>query len=136
MVYDNTDEENYVHQVFKLAKSKNARIHLLKKDSVPVGFVALSAKPFSEVPSVKIEYLFTSSLYRKIVFQELGDRPLRISEYLLGHAISITDGASRLIPLRYLSLQLANDRLEHFYVHYGFTRVEGTDWMSIVLPLD
>lgn len=134
--YDNQDERNYVGQTFRVAKGKSARIHLLKKDEIPVGFVALAIKPFNKVPSVAIEYLFTSQPYRKKPYDDLGEPPQRISEYLLGYAISIADEASRSIPLRYLSLQLADDGLERFYSQYGFQRLQGTDWMSIALPLE
>lgn len=133
--YGSSNERNYAEQVFKIAKGKNARIHLLKMDEIPVGFVALAIKPFNDVPSVAIEYLFTSQPYRKTLYEDLGEPSQRISEYLLGYAISIADKASEVIPLRYLALQLADDGLERFYAPHGFQRPQGTDWMSIKLPL-
>jgi hypothetical protein len=58
--YGNQDERNFVDQIFGLGRKKQAGIHLLKNGNDPYGFIALSIKDFNEVPSVKIEYLFTS----------------------------------------------------------------------------
>jgi hypothetical protein len=134
-VYANQDERNFVNQVFGFARSKNTRIHLLKEDNSPLGFVALSVRNFNDVPSVIIEYLFVSLPYRGRPYPNLSDQPLRVSEYLLGQAISMANNAWSIIPLRYMALNLADNCLESLYSRHGFDRVEGTDsWMFLVLP--
>lgn len=134
-VYASPDERNYVHQVFSIARSKNVRIHLLKHGHTSLGFVALSIRSFNDVPSVIIEYLFVSSPHRSTPFPGLSDQPLRVSEYLLGQAISMASALWKIVPVRYLALNLADNRLEQFYSRYGFDRVTGTDWMFLVLPV-
>lgn len=117
-VYANQDERNYVEQVFGFARSKNTRVHLLKENDNPLGFVALSLRNFNDVPSPHIS-----------------DPPLRVSEYLLGQAISMANNAWSVLPLRYMALNLADDSLEQLYSQYGFYRVEGAgSWMVLVLP--
>jgi len=133
--YANQDERNFVYQVFGIARSKNTRIHLLKEDTIPLGFVALSLRNFNDVPSVIIEYLFVSVPYRGRPYPKLSDQPLRVSEYLLGQAISMANNAWSIIPLRYMALNLADDCLEPLYSRHGFDCVEGTkSWMFLVLP--
>jgi len=135
LAYANQDERNYVEQVFGFPRSKNTRIHLLKEDNSPLGFVALSVRNFNDVPSVIIEYLFVSVPYRGRPYPNLSDQPLRISEYLLGQAISMGNNAWSILPLRYMALNLADDYLEKLYRRNGFTLVEGTtSWMFLVLP--
>jgi hypothetical protein len=131
----NQDERNYVEQVFGFARSKNTRIHLLKEDNNPLGFVALSVRNFNDVPSVIIEYLFVSVPHRGRIYPDLSVQPLRVSEYLLGQAISMANSAWSMLPLRYIALNLADDCLEKLYSQYGFYRVEGAgSWMVMVLP--
>jgi hypothetical protein len=132
--YDNNDERNLVNQIFRVGRNKQAGIHLLKNGTEPYGFIALAIKNFNELPSIKIEYLFTSLSYRGIQYPDLGDQPRRVSEYLLGHAILLANAASSMFSVRNLFLQLADDRLEPFYTEYGFTRTIGTDWMFLILP--
>ena len=134
-VYANQDERNYVEQVFGFARSKNTRVHLLKENDNPLGFVALSLRNFNDVPSVIIEYLFVSASYRGRPYPHISDPPLRVSEYLLGQAISMANNAWSVLPLRYMALNLADDSLEQLYSQYGFYRVEGAgSWMVLVLP--
>src|SRR5450631_1507220 len=85
--YANANEQNYVRQVFGLAQNKNASVHVLQNENKPCGFLALAVKPYNDVPSIYIEYLFTSAQFRGLVYEDLGDPPRRISQYLLGHAI-------------------------------------------------
>jgi len=132
--YSDADERNYVRQVFKFAQNKAARIHVLKDDDAPCGFVALSIDTFNNVPSINIAYLFTSAQYRKRTYTELGEPPKRISEYLIGRALLMAVDISKKVPLRYVALQLAADRHEALYRQYGFERAAGTNWMSLVLP--
>jgi hypothetical protein len=90
---------------------------------------------FNDVPSVIIEYLFVSAPYRGRPYPNLSDQPLRVSEYLLGQAISMANSAWSMLPLRYMALNLADDCLEQLYSRYGFYRVEGAgSWMVMVLP--
>lgn len=133
--FANQDERNYVNQVFGFARNKNTRIHLLKEDNIPLGFVALSVRDFNDVPSVIIEYLFVSVPYRGRPYPSLSDEPLRVSEYLLGQAISMSNNAWSMLPLRYMALNLADDSLAKLYSQHGFDRVEETgSWMFLKLP--
>lgn len=132
--YGNPDEQNYVRQVLQLAHKKAAKVHVLKKDGVPCGFVALSIDNFNEVPSIIIEYLFTSVPYRKQTYPELGEPPIKISQHLIGQALRMAADIATKVPLRYIALQLATDRHEALYSPHGFIRDEGTNWMSQVIP--
>jgi hypothetical protein len=132
--YDNPDEQNYVRQVFQLAHKKAAKVHVLKIDGTPCGFVALSIDNFNDVPSIVIEYLFTSVPYRKQIYPELGEPPIKISEYLIGQALLMAADIATKVPLRYIALQLATDRHEALYSSHGFIRTEGTNWMSQIIP--
>ena len=132
--YDSPDERSYVRQVFQRARKKAVRIHLLKKDGVPCGFIALSIDDFNDVPSIIIEYLFTSVPYRRQAYLELGESAIKISEYLIGQVLCMATEISARVPLRYLALQLATDRHEALYKPHGFIREEGTHWMSQIIP--
>ena len=131
--YGNADEQDYVRQVFKLANKKAARVHVLRNDDVPCGFVALAIDDFNKVPSIIIEYLFTSVPFRKLTYPELGEPPIKISEYLIGQVLDMATDIAAKLPLRYIALQLATDRHEALYNQHGFTRTEGTNWMSLVI---
>jgi hypothetical protein len=128
--FASSDEENYVRQIFSRARSKKIKIHVLKNDDSPYGFVALAIANFNDVPSIIIEYLFTSEPYRKQTYPELGETPLKISEFLIGKTIEMAEDITNKVPLRYIALQLAAERLEALYEPYGFRRTEGTNWMS------
>ncbi|MEI6705312.1 MAG: hypothetical protein WCL71_17550 [Deltaproteobacteria bacterium] len=134
--YTNEDERALVRQVFNLAASKGARVHVLSESNIPCGFVALSIKNYNKVPSVCIEYIFTSSQYRKVQYPDLGDTPLKISEYLLGYAILSALEIGKKVPLRYVFLQLGSDHLERFYSRHGFSEVDNEGWMSLDIPSD
>jgi hypothetical protein len=130
--FTSADEQNFVRQMFQLAHKKSVRVHVLKIDGRPCGFIALSVKDFSDVPSFIIEYLFTSAQYRGVSYPELGDVPLRISEYLLGQAILMATDIHSKIPLRNIALQLGYDYLEPFYTRHGFSRAPAPNWMYMV----
>ena len=124
------DERNYIHQVVGQAQAKQSKIHVLKNDGIPYGFVALAVDKFNEVPSIFIECLFTSKPYRKLTYADLGETPLKVSQYLIGKTIEMAVDVASKVPLRYIALQLADERLETLYESHGFKRTEGECWMS------
>lgn len=130
------DERNYAHQIFGCARSKRAKIHVLKNDGTPYGFVALAIDHFNEVPSIFIDYLFTSEPYRKLTYPDLGETPLKVSQYLVGKTIEMAVDVTNKVPLRYIALQLADERLASFYDKHGFKHADGLPgWMSQTIPV-
>ena len=136
LIYADQDERNLVRQLFRQASNKQVHIHILKKANIPYGFVALSIKEYNEVPSLRIDYLFVSSQYRRQgPLSDLGESPpLRISEFLLGRAIQIAINISSKVPLRYIHLQAVDDWLQKFYERNGFSLDNKEGWMSMDTP--
>jgi len=132
--YADEHERGIVRQIFALASNKQSRIHVLSNGTTHIGFVALSVKNYNSVPSVCVDFIFTSSQYRGIKYPELGDTPFKISEYLLGHAILTALDIGKKVDIRYVCLQLGSDHLEKFYSRHGFSEVDNKGWMSLDIP--
>lgn len=124
-------ERQYVKQLAKQALAEKLRIYMLTDDNRNhLGFIALSVGTISGVPPcIIIDYLFTSLPYRKKSFPELGD--LTLSQYLLGVSLQIAQQINRYVPVRYLALQPAHEKLERFYCNLGFTRLNKKEWMFL-----
>lgn len=131
LCFSDSDEQNLASQFFQIGRSKRTNIHVLKKDDIPFGFVALSVGVFNDVPSIFIDYLFTSEPYRKLTYPDLGETPLKVSQYLVGKTLEMAWDVNSKVPIRYIALFLADDRLADFYEEHGFEHAEGaTGWMS------
>jgi len=124
-------ERQYVRQLSKRAITNKIRMYMLTDEArITFGFVALSVGSISGIPPcIIIDYLFTSMPYRKMTFTELNG--LRISKYLIGSALQIAQQVNAHIPIHYLALQPAHEKLERYYADLGFTRLHHKEWMFL-----
>lgn len=128
--FANDHERQYVRHIAKLALDDRVRIHLLTDDSNrPIAFVALSFEKIGGNPCLVINYLFCSKPYRKLSIKELRDK--RISLHLIARAIQLVQEISHNVPLHYLALQPADEKLERYYAEIGFVRLHHMEWMFL-----
>jgi hypothetical protein len=131
--FDFTDdhERQYVRQLSKQAAADRIRIYMLTDEvRTAFGFIALSTGSIPGIPPcIIIDYLFTSLPYRKLAYPELND--CKISHFLIGSALQIAQQVNAHIPIHYLALQPAHEKLERFYADLGFTRLHRKEWMFL-----
>jgi hypothetical protein len=131
--YADDGERQYVVQTAKLAGKEKTRIHLLSDTSGNnYGFVALSVSSFDRSynrPSMIIDYIFTSVQYRGRKFPELDNSTVfeNLLEFTFQSALSI----QKIIPLLFIALQPANDRLAAHYQKKDFKPLKNSDWMFL-----
>ena len=123
-------ERQYVRKIAKLALSNKCRIYLLTNEVDTVyGFVALSIASTISMPCVVVDYLFTSHPYRKLHYAELDNR--KVSEHLLDVAVIIAREVDARLPVHYIALQPAHEKLENFYQMFEFKRLHIKEWMFL-----
>jgi len=128
--FGNDHERQYVRYVAKLALDDKLRIHLLTDSAnKPIAFIALSFEKIASNSCLVINYLFCSRQYRKLQIKELQDKT--ISLHLIARAIQLVQEISPQVPLHYLALQPADEKLERFYSELGFTRLHHKGWMFL-----
>ena len=128
--YHDDHERQYVKHIANLAVADKVRIHLLTDAAnAPVAFIALSFETIAGKPSLVLNYLFCSLPYRKICIEKLGGK--KISHHLMARAIQIANEIKPHVPIHYLALQPAHDRLERFYADFGFTQLHHREWMFL-----
>ena len=128
--FGNDHERQYVRYIAKLALDDKVRIHLLTDNlNKPTAFIALSLEKIGGNSCLVINYLFCSRQYRKLSVKELQDR--KISLHLIARAIQLVQEISLHVPLHYLALQPADEKLERFYSGIGFTRLHHKEWMFL-----
>lgn len=133
--YANDDERQYVVKTAKLSARKKTLIHLLSDTSGNnYGFLALSISSFDRSynrPSIVIDYIFTSKQYRSRKFPELDNTT--VFEYLLEFALRSAASLQEIVPLRFIALQPAHDRLATYYQKIGFSFIDTSGWMFLKL---
>ena len=123
-------ERQYVRKIAKLALSNKCRIYLLTNEVDTVyGFVALSFASTISMPCVVVDYLFTSLPYRKTHYSELDNR--KVSEHLLDVTVMIAREVGIRLPVHYVALQPAHEKLEIFYQRLEFKRLHLKEWMFL-----
>lgn len=123
-------ERQYSRQLAKLALANKVRVHLLTDaDCSPLAFIAVSFESISGSQCIVINYLFVSTPFRKKVWPELEGG--KISEYLIEVVGQIAREINNQIPVHYLALQPAHEKLEKFYADLGFTRLHRKEWMFL-----
>lgn len=128
--FDNDDERQYVTQVAKQASSRKTQIYqLCDHDSIRYGFVALSIATLNKQPCMVIDYLFTSKPYRKQIFSDLGN--VKVSEFLVDFAVKVAQEIDERVPIHYISLMPAHDRLIKFYAQWDFKSLDKTGWFFV-----
>lgn len=131
--YADDGERQYVVKTAKLAAREKTRIHLLSDTSGnDYGFVALSISSFYQSynrPSIVIDYIFTSKQYRGCTFPEFGNTT--VFEYLLEFTLQSAVSLQEIVPLRFIALQPANDRLTAYYQKKDFKPLNNSDWMFL-----
>ena len=123
------NERQYVKQLAKRTLSDKNRIYLLTNEVDTVfGFVALSVSTIQDVPCIVINYLFCSLPYRNQTFTELNGK---ISVHLIERAIQIAREVNTHVPIHYLALQPAHEKLEAMYAELDFKSLHHKDWMVL-----
>ena len=123
-------EEQYIKQMIKAHNRQETKIYLLQEltENKVYGFIALSATELNKKPALLIDYLFTAVNYRKIVFVDLNNK--KVSNYLLEFSLDIALQVRKLIAIKYILLEIADDKLKTFYQQAGFqTLPSQNDWM-------
>jgi GNAT superfamily N-acetyltransferase len=129
-----TDERDQAVNAVKRAKANQCRIYVLKNNAENFGFIAVSLSTVGAdvLPMLVLDYMLVSLQYRGMVYSELGG--LKIVEYLVSQVIQLADDITRIVPVRYIGLEPANDRLSKFYQRLGFNKLDRTDWLFSVVP--
>jgi hypothetical protein len=130
-LFANDYERQYVRQISKQALANKNRIYMLVDElNTPFGFVALSVGSIHNMPPcIIIDYLFTSLPHRNAAFAELSD--CKISQFLIGSAMNVAKAVNHHVPIHFLALQPAHEKLERFYTDFGFTRLHHREWMFL-----
>jgi hypothetical protein len=131
--YADDSERQYVVKMAKLASKERTRIHLLS-DTLgnDYGFVALSFSSFDRSfnrSSIVIDYIFTSNQFRGQKFPAMGN--VKVFENLLDFTFQSALSIQKIIPLRFIALQPAHDRLAAYYQKMDFKPVENSEWMFL-----
>lgn len=131
--YADDSERQYVIKMAKLASKERTRIHLLSDTSGnDYGFVALSFSSFDRSfnrSSIVIDYIFTSNQFRGLKFPSMNG--VKVFENLLDFTFQSALSIQKIIPLRFIALQPAHDRLASYYQQMDFRPVENSDWMFL-----
>lgn len=131
--YADDSERQYVIKMAKLAGKERTRIHLLSDTyGNACGFAALSISSFDSSynrSSLVIDYIFTSHPLRGQTFPELDNAT--VFENLLDFTFQSAFSIQRIIPLRFIALQPAHDRLAAYYQKIGFKSIDNRDWMFL-----
>jgi len=131
--YADENERQYVIKTGKFASRGKIRIHMLSDtQGNDYGFVALSFSTFDRSynrASIIIDYIFTSKQYRGRKFPELDNAT--VFEYLLEFTVQSALSIKKIIPLRFIALQPAHDRLAAYYMKKNFKPLENSDWMFL-----
>jgi hypothetical protein len=128
--FQNDQERQYVRYISKLALADKVRIHLLTDTAnKPIAFIALSFVTITDSPCLVVNYLFCSLSYRKFCIEELKCK--KVSHHLIAHSIQIVDEIRPHVPIHYLALQPAHEKLERLYTNLGFTRLRHKEWMFL-----
>ena len=128
--YHDDHERQYVKHISTLAGEDKVRIHMLTDaTNTPIAFIALSFETIANKPCLVVNYLFCSLPYRKICIDELSGK--KISHHLLARTIQIANEITPHVPIHYLALQPAHEKLERFYTDLGFTRLHNREWMFL-----
>lgn len=124
-------EKNYCSQLIKRAARHQTRIHILANpaDHTIIGFIAISASELKNSPCITIDYLFTTTQFRGVVFKKMGS--MKASEYLINYAIHLVTQVNFDIPFRYIALQPAHDKLLTLYHTLGFVPLDTTGWLFL-----
>lgn len=125
-------EKEHVGIILDRAEENRARLHVLSDDAGGdvYGFIALHLHTLYGSPCVVVDFLFASSGFRGLAFDDLGG--LKVSEYLLEHAIDTARKVSVVLPIKYVALQTIDDKLLPFYGRHGF-EVLDESWMTLAI---
>lgn len=131
--YADDIERQYVVKFAKLAQKDRTRIHLLADSAgKSYGFVALSFSSFDrnfKRTSIVIDYIFTSMQYRGRQITGLDN--MKVFEYLLSFTFQSAITIQKTIPIRFVALQPATDRLAAYYSRIDFKPFDDSDWMFL-----
>jgi hypothetical protein len=131
--YTDDSERQYVVKMAKLAGKEKTRIHLLSDIyGNNYGFIALSISSFDRThnrSSLVIDYILTSKQFRGQILPELNNS--KVFENLLEFTFQSVLSIQKIIPLRFVALQPAHDRLAAYYHKIGFNSIDTSDWMFL-----
>jgi hypothetical protein len=129
-----TDERDQVVKAAKRAKANQCRIYVLKNNAESLALIAVSLSTVGEdaLPMLLLDYMLVSLQHRGKVFAELGG--LKIGEFLVSQVNQIAADVSRMVPVRLVGLEPANDKLVKFYQRMGFSKLDQTAWLFSAVP--
>lgn len=129
-----TDEREQVVKSVKRAKENQCRIHVLSDKHECYGFTAISITTIGKykIPVLILEYLFVSLQYRGQDFDLLDG--LKVADWLIAETLQLADQITASVPLRYVGLEPATDRLSVLYQQHGFHKIDSTQWLYAAVP--
>jgi GNAT superfamily N-acetyltransferase len=116
---------------FKGFAENRTRLHVISDDISGdiVGFVVLHlSHAAAKNNCLVIDFLFVSHSYRKKQCPEFGDQ--KISEFLLNYVIECAREVDSIVPVSFIALRPADDKLLPFYGAYNFELLDEF-WMFL-----
>ena len=107
------------------------RLHVLSDDTSGniIGFVVLHlSHAAAKSNCMVIDYLFVSNSYRRKICSEIGNQ--KISDYLLNYVIECAREVDSIVPVSFIALRPADDKLLPFYGAYNFELLDEF-WMFL-----
>lgn len=127
---DTERSRSFLKQLFKSCKKGDTVIYTLSIDSVEMGLIALSASKIEHISAVQVDYIFVQKEFRKKELEQIGG--VRVSQYLLAHALKVADTIKSEIGLRWLILTPDNDTLQAYYQReFGFTKYKNAMFLAL-----
>jgi hypothetical protein len=126
---DHAEEMVNAEDTFTGFAENRTRLHVISDDSNGkiVGFVVLHFSPAgAKANCVVLDYLFVSNSYRKITYWEIGGQ--KISDYLLNYVFDCAREVDSIVPVSFIALRPADDKLLQFYGAYDFELLD-EQWM-------
>lgn len=124
-----TDEREQIVKAVNRAKDNQCRIHVLMDGGDSYGFIAISLTTVGKdkIPTLVLEYLFVSLPYRGNNLAEL--EGLKVGDWLIAETLQFASEITTTVPLRYVGLEPATDRLRARYQGHGFNKIDSSHWL-------
>lgn len=128
----NSVEYTYCSQLIRQAAKNQTRLHLLVTTETLkiVGLIALSTANIlkgGDAPCIVIDYLLTAQPYRGQFYNQLDNR--KISEYLVDYALKTAAQINNDVPVRYVTLLPAHEKLIPLYNSLKFIPLDKSGWL-------
>jgi hypothetical protein len=128
---DYPEEQINAKDAFDGFAKNHTRLHVISDDTSGniIGFVVLHlSHAAAKSNCMVIDYFFVSHSYRKKKCLEIGDQ--KISDLLLNYVIECAREVDSIVPVSFIALRPADDKLLPFYGAYNFELLDEF-WMFL-----